>query len=100
MKRLCFLVLFFLASLNSYGATDTNVTITTFGVQSSSAYFAISPAPSSPCLYGILYVDLSSAYGKYLYAMLLSAKSSDLPLTRVDYFADGSGVCFVNLVSY
>lgn len=79
--------------------TDVDRTITKVGAQNNVAYVTVTPATSTSCLYGVLYIaDTSTASGKALYATLLTARSSDKPLTRVDYAVQGDGTCNISLL--
>lgn len=79
--------------------TDTNRTISKIGAQGNVAYIYVTPATTTTCLYGVLYIaDTSTSSGKALYATLLSAQSQDKPLTRIDYAVQGDGTCNISLL--
>lgn len=83
----------------SMAATDADRTITKTGAQGDVAYVYVSPAPSTSCLYGVLYIaTTSTSSGKAMYATLLSAQSAGKPLTRVDYTVQGDGTCNITLI--
>lgn len=45
------------------------------------------------CLYGLMYIDLTSNGGKARLALLMTAKSSGWSATRLDYTKDANGKC-------
>ncbi len=109
MKRWIVLALCFLASFLASAVTETNKTIVSMGVQDTAsggasgvaqAYVILSPAPTTNCLYGIVYIkDVSTAGGTALLSMLQRAYSLTKPLSRVDYSQDStSGQCFISLI--
>lgn len=48
---------------------------------------------SADCLWGLMYVDLTSPAGRGQLALLLQAKAMNLKLQRVDYAKNGNGTC-------
>jgi hypothetical protein len=87
--------------ISVYAASDTNRTLTSVGVQGTFAYLTVTPAFSLSCLYGVAYVDLSTSYGKYLYAQIISAYSAGLPTKRIDYTNAGDNTrCNISLVNF
>ena len=54
---------------------------------------------SGACAYNVLFMpDTSTTSGKGIYAILLSAYTQGLTLSRIDYARDGSGNCTLYLV--
>src|SRR5665647_1225585 len=102
MKRIYITLMALFVSISSFAATvtDNNRTITSVGTQYGQTYFIVTPAPSTTCLFGVIYVDSSTAAGKLQYAMLLSAYSNALPLSRIDYATIPGGQCFASLLAY
>ena len=110
MKTWIAFLLCFLASFSVSAVTEVNKTILSMGVQDTAvtgtasgvaqAYVILSPAPTTNCLYGIVYVkDVSTAGGTALLSMLHRAYSLAKPLSRVDYSQDStSGQCFISLI--
>ncbi|KAF0811399.1 hypothetical protein IGB42_04165 [Andreprevotia sp. IGB-42] len=82
------------------------ITITLLGVSVSGtqAFFNTTelPAGNAPrnCLYGMYYVDLSSASGRLIYTTLLAAQSSGRKLLRLDWALQGASpqMCYVSLI--
>ena len=79
--------------------TDNNMTLTRLGVQSGSAYmFFVSP-PSANCMFGAIYIDLSTDSGKAMYSLALTAKVSKIPFYRVSYSV-ANGYCMATLIEF
>ena len=83
---------------NVFAASDSNVTVTALGVQGNNMYVYTSPAPTGGCLYNVIYLDITTDFGKTAYAAVLVAKMKAKPLTRIDYDKAASGVCTLTLV--
>lgn len=99
MKKLTLFVLCLLASFSANAATDYNRAITSIGAQNTIAYINLTPAPSTTCLYNLVYIsDTSTSSGKALYATLLTAYAQGKPLQRVDYAVQPSGQCWISLI--
>lgn len=45
------------------------------------------------CLYGLMYIDITSSAGKARLALLTTAKSAGWSVTRLDYTKDANGKC-------
>ena len=98
MKKILALVLFLLASFSANAVTELNRAFTSVGVQGPLVYVVLNPAPTS-CLYGLVYIwDLSTAQGKAMLVTLLTAQVRQVPLQRIDYAQDTSGICIVSLI--
>lgn len=66
--------------------------LTVFAESGTSAgFFPKEPLPQ--CLYGIMYIDLSSPAGKANMALVTSAKSMGWAITRMDYTKLPNGTC-------
>ena len=109
MKKLIAVVLCFLGSFSASAVTETNKTIVSMAVQDTAsggasgvaqAYVILSPAPTTDCLYGIVYIkDVSTAGGTALLSVLQRAYSLAKPLSRIDYSQDSTGgQCFISLI--
>ena len=89
------------ASAGAFAVTDLARTITTFGAQGTNSFFTITPANSTTCLYGVLYLPPSdTAGGKAMYAAALAGYMNGKVLARVDYTVVAGGTCTVTLVQY
>ena len=83
--------------------TDSNKTISTLGLQSSSpalAYFSAVEGFTLNCEYGLIYTDITTTFGQAAYANLLAAKISGRMLSRITYTqSGGSGTaCTLTLI--
>ena len=56
-------------------------------------FFVVEGLPQ--CLYGLMYIDLSSAAGKGQFALLTSAKMGGWKITRIDYTQSANGACWL-----
>ncbi|WP_143247566.1 hypothetical protein [Agaribacterium haliotis] len=48
------------------------------------------------CLWGLMYIDLSKESGKAIFSLVLTAKTADQSIVRIDYKKDESGKCLVS----
>lgn len=84
-------------------ATDqNNVTASYVGaIASGTAYFQLNVGlADANCVYGALYIDLSTTGGRAAYATLLTAKSmSPAKPINVTYFRNGSNQCYVSILT-
>ncbi|GAB2504009.1 hypothetical protein [Microbulbifer agarilyticus] len=52
------------------------------------------PAESlAACKYGLMYIDLSNESGRAIFSMVLSAKSTDQKVVRIDYNVTAEEAC-------
>lgn len=82
-------------------ANQFNVTIETIGLQSATnAYFRINETLTLNCSNLLMYMDLSTVFGRAAYSQLLAAKLTNSPLSHIYYTQPGaSGTqCFLGLV--
>ena len=47
----------------------------------------------SECKWGLMYIDLSKESGKANFALVLTAKTANQPIVRIDYTVSSSGTC-------
>ncbi len=94
-----------LASVTAFAQTDYGKTINQLGVQAggtsgSTAYFSAVEGLSLYCQFGVVYVDLSTDWGKGALAQLIAAKNTGRTLSRIDYVQPGGSgtVCNLTLV--
>ena len=89
MKNLAILITSLLFSLSANAVTDNSRTITSVGAANGVNYFSVTPALSSTCLYGLVYVpDAAGAVGKNYLAVMLTALSSS-SVVNIDYAQPG-----------
>jgi hypothetical protein len=100
-SKVVFLAFALLAGISSApaGATiEYTKTIDHMGVQFTNLYVHFTTAFSVSCLYGNLYLDITTDKGKAILSVLLTARAAGIQLSRVDYTMDGNGVCTIDLV--
>lgn len=82
----------------AYAQIDYDKTVDRLGIQGAQAYFSVSEGLSLNCLYGNIYLSLSSPEGRVAYAQILSAKLAGKKLSRVDYEQSADSQCSLSLV--
>jgi len=85
----------------AFAASESNKTIQQVGVQYNGPGYVIFNEPLTvSCQYGIVYLpDVSTAPGKAMLAVLLSAQSAGKPISRVDYTQGSDGNCTAAIVA-
>ena len=78
--------------------SEGNKTILRVGSQSGNGYVSFTVPPNEVCNWGNIYFDMSTDAGRSYYALLLSAKAAERPLSRVDYNKAADGTCTMTLV--
>ncbi len=106
MKKLSITTLILSFSSISFAVTDGgDRQITSFGIQGGGAsaisYFTVSPAPSTNCAYGVIYIFNASEPGaKLLVATALTAYASAKSIKRIDYDIKVDGTCSATLINF
>ena len=78
---------------------DYSKSVNKLGVQSGVAYFGIKEGFGVNCKYEIIYIDITTDFGRLAYSNILSAKAAGLKLSWVNYTqASLGGICSLNLV--
>lgn len=95
--RLSILVLM-LPLLSAYAFDEANKTVSRLGVQSTQFYFDAKEGFGASCLWGVIYTDHSTSFGKAAFAQIAAAKHAGKPLSRIVYDVDKSGFCQLSLV--
>jgi hypothetical protein len=98
----------FLLTISSLASAVTDYgdrQITSFGIQNASlspvGYITVSPAQSTNCLYGVIYIfNATDPLAKLFIATALAAYSSGKPIKRIDYDVRSDGTCSMNLINY
>lgn len=103
MKTQLTALLLTLISTSAFAITDDyNKTVDRLGTQGAStgaAYFSVKEGLSLDCPYGVVYVDITTYFGRTAFASLLAAKSSGRPLSWIQYPPTGvGGVCMLAVV--
>jgi hypothetical protein len=64
------------------------------------AYFSVNGGFTLSCAYGLIYLDITTNFGRAAYSQLLAAKNTGQQLSRIDYVqAGGAGsMCTLQLV--
>ena len=73
-------------------------TLGTMGTQGTNSYFYVEGNFQLPCKFDVVYVPLTSTFGKFAYGQLLTAKALNVPLSRIDYIQNSSDICILTLV--
>jgi hypothetical protein len=100
-NRKIVLLLPLLAVLSSpaMATTEYNKTIVHVGAQGSNGYVIFSVPPTADCSWGNVYLNITTDAGRAYYALLLTAYTSNRPISRIDYTKDAnSGTCTVDLI--
>jgi len=101
MKKYLLFWVVILFSSQVFAQSDYNKTVSAVGVQGGNYYFRVAGGFSVSCLYDVIYFSNESGFGKGAYSTLLSAKSQNKPLTRIEYSIDAtSNVCTLGLVEF
>lgn len=106
MKKYLASILIAISSAQSFAASDLgNRQITSFGIQgnetSAITYITTTPAPSTNCLYGVLYIYNShKSEVKPMVATALAAYTADKPAKRLDYYVRNDGTCALTLINF
>lgn len=103
-RVMCLTALMF-ASAQAFAQTDTQKTVYQLGVElgaggaPDNAYFSVNGGFSASCPYGVVYIDMTTEFGRAAYAQLLAAKNTGQELSRIDYSPGGSlGLCWLSLI--
>ena|SRR5579872_1158909 len=86
--------------------SDFSKSISQLGVQvqpanaPSLAYFSVNGGFTLSCAYGLVYLDITTDFGRAAYAELLAAKNAGQQLSRIDYTQSGgaNSMCTLQLV--
>ena len=86
---------------SAFAASDSNKTIQQVGVQNNGYGYVIFNEPLSvSCQFGLVYIqDVSTATGKAMLAVLLSAQAAGKQITRLDYTQAADGSCSASIVT-
>ena len=99
MRKLSILALVAMMSTKVFAVTEFNKTLTRIGNQTGNlAYLYVSPAPGQNCKFDVLYLNISTTFGKTSYATMLAAKIENRPISRVDYKKQADKRCFISLI--
>lgn len=80
-------------AIQQFGLTVANV-----GVQPDQMYVRFTSPLTDNCIAGVLYLTVTTDYGKAAYSLLLTARASNKVVSRVDYTRGADGVCRIDLV--
>ncbi|MGN6525619.1 MAG: hypothetical protein ACTHL8_04470 [Burkholderiaceae bacterium] len=99
MKRFLVATGLLLASALCFATDDYNRTPVNMGAQApSSGYFYVAEGWSQPCANGIMYIDLTTAAGKSMWAAVLAAKSLGKTIHWVNYTVGSGNICTASLI--
>jgi hypothetical protein len=99
MRRILVTASLFSASASCFATDDYNKTPANLGAQApSTGYFYVAEGWSQPCANGVMYIDLTTAAGKSMWAEVLAAKAMGKPIHWVNYTVAGGNVCTANLI--
>jgi len=91
MKIRLFSLLLMLVATGVNAIKDQNMTIDRLGVQGAYGYFDTLEGFSTSCKWGIIYLNITSDFGKAAYSSILSAKVSGRKLSKIIYSQSGIG---------
>ncbi|MET3650313.1 hypothetical protein [Dyella japonica] len=85
----------------AFATSDNNKTIQQVGVQYNGPGYVVFNEPLSvSCQYGLVYIpDVSTASGKAMLAVLLSAQAAGKPISRLDYTQAADGTCSAAIIA-
>jgi hypothetical protein len=83
---------------NANAIQDVNKSIGRLGVQGNTAYFTLKEGFSTNCLYGVIYMNITTDFGKLAYANILSAKAAGTKLSWITYDQTAGGQCLLSTV--
>jgi hypothetical protein len=76
---------------------DYSKTVGRIGIQGNNAYFTLKEGLSTNCQFGVVYMNITTDFGKLAYANVLSAKATSTKLIWVSYDQVVSGgQCILN----
>jgi hypothetical protein len=100
MKSTCVLVLLLvLIASPSFAETERNKTVGGVGAQQNISYVWFEEDLNLNCRYNIVYIENDSNFGKMAYSTLLTAKSANKKIVRIDYYQKDDLTCHCTLVS-
>lgn len=86
-------------SINSIAANDYSRTISRFGSQApSTGYFYANEGWSLPCANGVMYIDISTAAGKGMFASIIVTKKTGGSIYWINYTIDANTICYATLI--
>ncbi|HSI50826.1 MAG TPA: hypothetical protein VLA61_21375 [Ideonella sp.] len=78
---------------------DYTRTVSRFGSQlPATGYFYIEGTWTLPCANGVMYIDLSTAAGKAMWASILVTKKTGGTIYWINYSINSSNLCNANLI--
>lgn len=87
----------FLVPSAAYAETEQNIKIMNVGNQGTQLYALLETRPKY-CANNIIYHSSETQAGQYVMSILLSAKLSQRPISRLDYTVRAGGICWIDLV--
>ncbi len=82
-----------------HATDDYNKTLSHVGTQQpTTAYFLVNEAWSQPCASGVMYIDLTTAAGRGMLALLLEAKAAGGTIHWVNYALGAGNLCTATLI--
>lgn len=96
MSSLCTVGAFFVPAV-AYAETEQNIKIMNVGNQGTQLYALLETTPNH-CANKIVYHSSETQAGQYVMSILLSAKLSQRPISRLDYTVRAGGICWIDLV--
>jgi hypothetical protein len=83
--------------LASSAESINNVTVRNVGNQRTQLYAILDAVPSG-CANNVAYHSSETQAGQYVMSILLSAKLSQRPISRMDYTVRAGGICWIDLI--
>lgn len=77
--------------------TINNISVDGVGIQSINVYTVLSVVPPG-CPSNVVYHPSEGLVGQHVMSVLLTARASRLPITRLDYTMASTGTCWIELV--
>ena len=99
-KKISLLLFVTIFSTNVLAVIDTNKMVNIVGVSATNkAHFSVDGNFSVACKYNVVYVPISSEFGKTAYSTLLTAKATKTKLYRISYTIDSTTeICTLGLI--
>lgn len=96
MKKIAFAILMMLPMLASADQFITKHTVKRIYVGGLSTAGFFTKQGMTPCLYGIMYIALTTEAGRAQLSLITTAKAAKQDIVRIDYSIDANQVCRLN----
>lgn len=90
-------VAMFINPLAASAESTNNVKVRNVGNQGTQLYALLEATPPG-CANNVAYHSSETQAGQYVMSILLSAKLSQRPISRMDYTVRAGGICWIDLI--